>query len=178
MAALRAFAEVQADCPDASLIFVGAGPLEDQLKDFVSSRGVDEVHFTGYVPFEQLHEYFFASDVFLHLARSEPWGASPQDALVSNMALVVSSQVGSGVCHLTGDLARYVVGVNDDQAAAAVMIELVGPPSKREHFEPAWKAVHSMYTAESLARWWANRIDSSGQHSSSPPQETLTDSRA
>lgn len=158
MAVLRAFAEVRAKCADAALIFVGAGPLEDQLKSFVSSTSVDDVHFVGYVPFAQLQDYFFASDVFVHLARSEPWGTSPQDALLACMALVTSSQVGSGVCHLTSDLARYVVGVDDDQAAAAVMLELVGMPSQRAHFAPAWREVHSIYTVESLAGWWANKI--------------------
>lgn len=166
MAVLRSFAAVRARCPDASLILVGAGPLKDKLTEFISSRSVSDAHFVGYVPFERLQEYFFASDVFIHLARSEPWGASAQDALVANMALVVSCQVGSGVCHLTGDLAQYVVGVDDDQAATAAMVNLVGPLSKRKHFEPAWEAVDKMYTAESLARWWASRIDFAGSSTS------------
>lgn len=160
MAVLRAFAHAKASSRDISLILVGAGPLEASMRQFIASRGISDVHLVGYVPFAQLHEYFFAADVFVHLARNEPWGVSAQDALVANMALVVSSGVGAGLCHLSGDLARYVVPVDDDRAAGESMLELVGSPSKRAHFAPAWTAVCSMCTDESLARWWATRIAS------------------
>ena len=116
--------------------------------------------FVGYVPYASLQEYFWAADVLVHLPICEPWGASAQDALVARMALIASDKVGAASCQLTGPLSRYVVAPNDVDAASSLMIELATQPDAKVRFAPAWAATDRMYTAESLAAWWAPRVES------------------
>lgn len=150
---IAAFSRVVAISKDAHLIVVGSGPLETKLRELVRELGLFNVHFTGYMPYENLQETFWASDIFVHLARIEPWGVSPQDALVACMKLVTSDRVGSGVVHLQGDLGRFLVRHDDpDEAAVAMCLALDVPASV---FEPAWRAVDASFTAEGLSTIWS-----------------------
>jgi len=158
-AVIKAFAGVRDNHANTRLVIVGAGPLESTLRALSESLRLDDpVVFMGYVPYENLHLAFWMSDVFVHLANNEPWGGSAQDALVARMGLVTSNKVGAGVCHLAGNLARFVVDVDDIAGARKAMSELARRPSSLEEFAPAWEAVRAGYTAESLASWWAARV--------------------
>lgn len=157
--ALLAFARTAAVCRDAVLVMVGAGVQEEDLRSMTAAMDLaDRVRFLGYVPYVRLHEYFWCSDVLVHLARSEPWGVSAQDALVAKMGLITSTNVGAGVCHLVGSLSRFVVGADDIEIASRLMIELAGDRNAKEQFAPAWSSVNDLFTAEALADWWSRRI--------------------
>lgn len=153
-AAIAGFASVAASAENAHLIVVGAGPLEAELKEMARRLHPARVHFMGYMPYDQLHEVFWASDIFVHLATIEPWGVSPQDALVAGMKLVTSSRVGSGLVHLQGRMERFLVQGDDPVDAGAVMrLALDSPPTV---FEPAWRTVDASFTAEGLSDAWAD----------------------
>lgn len=159
VAVVRAFVQASQACRDIGLLVVGAGSLEKTLRDTVRAGGVEErVWFTGYVPYAELHEYFWASDVLVHLAESEPWGLSPQDALVAGMGLITSNRVGVGRRLLLGALQRFVVAPNDVRATAALMVGLASEAGSLRQFTPAWKEARAQFTAESLAKEWASRL--------------------
>ncbi|WP_419481750.1 glycosyltransferase [Dokdonella sp.] len=158
-AVIKAFARVRKNHANTRLVLVGAGSLECALRNACEVLRIeDSVVFTGYLPYEKLHLAFWMSDVFVHLANNEPWGGSAQDALVARMGLITSSKVGAGVCHLAGNLSRFVVDADDIAGASKVMSELASNPASLAAFAPAWGAVRAGYTAESLAGWWADRV--------------------
>jgi glycosyltransferase involved in cell wall biosynthesis len=160
-AAVRAFAQAGKSSGDSVLIMVGAGRMESELRELSRTLGVAErTRFVGYVPYASLQDYFWASDVLVHLPICEPWGASAQDALVARMALIASDKVGAALCHLTGSLRRYVVSPDDVDAAGRLMTELATDSDGKSRFAPAWTAVDRRFTAESLAIWWAKRMES------------------
>ena len=70
--------------------------MEAQLKAKVNDLRIENIYFCGYIPYLRLQDFFWAADVFVHLAWIGPWEVSPQDALVANMWLVTSNRVGSG----------------------------------------------------------------------------------
>lgn len=164
-ASVRAFADAARSGLDMNLVLVGAGALDADLKRLARDLEVwDKVRFTGYVPFVELQHYFWATDVFVHLAKSEPWGASAQDALVARMGLITTNKVGAGVCHLTGKLARFVVPLDDTAAAAANMLAVASGDVPIADFKDAWDAVDAGYTAEALACLWASRLPALNKH--------------
>lgn len=159
IAAVEAFIRTAEVCPNSALLMVGAGSQERELRALAStSAASDKIFFLGYVPYVELQEVFWASDVYVHLAKCEPWGVSAQDALVAKMGLLTSDKVGAGVCHLTGTLSRFVVADGDFDAASAAMTELASLPDKKPDFLPAWEAVDRGFTAEALAHVWATRM--------------------
>ena len=137
---------------------VGAGPQFEEIREHVSQKRIPHISFAGYVSYAVLEQYHFAADVFLHLAKCEPWGMSPQDALVAGMGLITSNKVGSGVRHLGKVLSRFVVPLNDINGAVERMAELIGQGKLQDLFQPARDSVLQGFTTESLAMKWAHRL--------------------
>jgi glycosyltransferase involved in cell wall biosynthesis len=141
--------------PNAWLLMVGAGPQFEEIQHYVNEKKIPNISFAGYVSYAVLEQYHFAADVFLHLAKCEPWGMSPQDALVSGMGLIVSNKVGSGIRHLGKELSRFVVPLNDIDGTVERMAELIRLGRPQELFQPARASVLNGFTTESLAIQWA-----------------------
>lgn len=154
---IDAFKHVVKSYPNAWLLMVGAGPQLDEIQQYVDQIKIPNIIFTGYVPYVQLEQYFFSSNVFLHFAKQEPWGISPQDALVAGMGLITSDKVGSSICHLGKGLCRFVVSLNDINVAVERMAELIVHGKLHDLFQPAKANVLNGYTTESLALLWAHR---------------------
>lgn len=154
---IDAFKEVVAAHPESWLVVVGSGPQFDEIRQHAVDASIVHIVFVGYVPYAKLEQYFFASDVFMHLAKSEPWGISPQDALVAGMGLITSDKVGSGICHLKNELSRFVVPINDKNTVTERMVELISNRGQENLFKPAKDRVMNGFTADSLAIQWAAR---------------------
>jgi glycosyltransferase involved in cell wall biosynthesis len=155
---INAFKSVVASYSNAWLLMVGAGPQFDEIRQYVGQFSIPNTVFAGYVPYANLEDYFFAADIFVHLAKNEPWGISPQDALIAGLGLITSDKVGSGVCHLqTGDLRRFVVPVGDLNLAVDRMIELISNAHSKDLFQSAKDSALNGFTTESLALQWALR---------------------
>lgn len=139
---------------NTALVALGDGPLLDEITQYCRDRGLDNIFFPGYVPFARLQDYFFASDIFLHFAKVEPWGVSPQDALVAGLGLVASSWVGSANVLLQGPLSRFLVPLENTDEFPRRMIELANHPDIAGLFEPARNAANE-FTVSSCAQRWA-----------------------
>jgi len=155
---LEAFKAIVISCPDVWLMIVGAGPQLNELRLYVKENQIPNIVFVGYIPYVKLEQYLFSADVFIHLAKNEPWGVSPQDALVAGLGLITSDKVGSGVCHLQNDLNRFVVPINDLSTAVERMIELVQHDDPKSLFKLAKDSVLNNFTADALATQWVRRL--------------------
>jgi glycosyltransferase involved in cell wall biosynthesis len=145
---------VAAQRPHAYLLALGNGPQFREIEHYCAAHTLDRVIFPGFIPFRDLQNYFFAADTFLHLAEREPWGVSPQDALIAGLALITSNRVGAGLIFLQGELARFVVPFDDAAAAVERMIELCDDAAGAALFAPA-RAKAGDYTVVSCAERWA-----------------------
>lgn len=133
------------------LVMVGSGPQAEALQAQAAPAGGD-IHFVGYVPFAELEDYFFAADVFVHLARREPWGVSVSDALCAGLGVVATDAVGAGLELLQGPLARYVTPAGDPARAADALDRLLASDCIAEEFRPARELVVSDYSTAATAR--------------------------
>lgn len=153
-AVVRCFERLAAERDNVFLIALGDGALHGEIREYCRTRGVRSVAFPGFVPFRELQDYFFAADAFLHLAAIEPWGISPQDALLAGLGLIVTDRVGSGQVFLDGELSRFVVPFGAEDAIVERMRELAARGGDGyERFLPA-RAKATDYTAEACARRW------------------------
>lgn len=77
---LYALSELGRD--DVTLVIGGSGHLTDQLKRFAELAGVeDRVEFVGFVPENELGDYYANADLFVSPSRSEPFGITIVEAL-------------------------------------------------------------------------------------------------
>lgn len=76
------YAMEKLDCEDLTLVLGGSGHLTDQLKKFVSLLGLeDQVEFVGYIPQEELGDYYANADLFVSPSLAEPFGITYVEAL-------------------------------------------------------------------------------------------------
>lgn len=85
-AVIAGMKEVVAKFPQAVFAFVGGGRTFDELKEIVNREKIARIHFTGYVPKEDVAGPLLASDVGLVLLKSTFVGVGTPSKLYSLMA--------------------------------------------------------------------------------------------
>jgi len=94
------------------LILGGMGPLEEELRQQVHNAGLDSrVNFIGYVPDEDLADWYAAADLFVlpSVFRTEAFGIVQIEAMSCGCPVVATQIPGSGVSWVNRD---GVSGVN------------------------------------------------------------------
>jgi glycosyltransferase involved in cell wall biosynthesis len=117
-AVIRAVAKVQSNGRAASLLMVGTGELEGELRALVQSLTLRDVVFTGFVNQSELPEIYAASDVFVLPSEDEPWGLAVNEVMCAGLPVVVSEEAG---CHR--DLVRE--GINGFSVRPGDVLSLV-----------------------------------------------------
>jgi len=79
----------------AHLLFVGSGPMEQQLRETASQRSLPNVTFAGFVNQQQLPRLYAASDVFAMPSENETWGLALNEAMAAGVSPVASDDVGA-----------------------------------------------------------------------------------
>lgn len=88
------------DGQEATLVIGGKGHLSEALQTFVEILGIEEnVVFTGFIPREELGDYYAAADVFVSPSINEPFGLTITEALESGTPVVATS---NGVEEIAG----------------------------------------------------------------------------
>lgn len=86
---------------DATLVLGGKGHMTESLKEFAEILGIKEnIVFTGFIPREELGDYYRAADVFVSPSINEPFGLTITEALESGTPVVATE---NGVEELIGD---------------------------------------------------------------------------
>lgn len=122
--------------PQASLLFVGAGPREPYLRRSAHSLGVaSAVHFTGRVSYQELPSYFCAGDLFVMPTRSRLAGLEVEglgmvylEASACELPVVAGRSGGSPDAVIDG---KTGIVVDDDvDVIAQTCIDLLAEPSR------------------------------------------------
>ncbi|RLM57565.1 glycosyltransferase family 1 protein [Halobellus sp. Atlit-31R] len=113
---------------DVTLVMGGSGHLTEQLERFAQLLDVDErIEWVGYVPEEELGDYYASADLFVSPSLAEPFGITITEALAAGTRVVATE---SGVNEVLPD--DSVVEVEPDSESLADGIErglaLDGPP--------------------------------------------------
>lgn len=114
----------------ASVVIVGAGPLEQRLRD--QARGVPNVHLVGEVGERDLAGYLAAADCFVlpSTSRAESFGVATLEAQAMGVPAVVTD-VGTGTVEAISDgETGLVVPPRDPPALAAAIEEVIGDPAR------------------------------------------------
>jgi glycosyltransferase involved in cell wall biosynthesis len=151
---LLAFAEIAADCPDATLLIVGGGRgYEASLRALAVEQGVaDRVVFTGPVRPDRAGYYLSLLDVFCLLSSYEGMPMALLEAMQLGKAVIATDGYGMHDL-LSGSNAGLLVPVDDVAATAAAIRSLVIDPDRRRALGTAAREhVLSQFTWERIAR--------------------------
>lgn len=129
-----------------TLLVVGSGPLEQDLRDAVTRYSIPDVVFTGFLNRSQIARAYAAADVFALLSREhETFGLVVNEAMNFRLPIVVSDRVGCAP-DLVGDGANgFIVPAHDVEAAARALERLVTDDELRSRMGEA--------SLERIGRW-------------------------
>ena len=91
---IRAVASLQLGGLDVSLLLVGTGEMESELRELVHKLRVRNVCFSGFVNQRDLPAVYAACDVFVLPSTDEPWGLVVNEVMCAGLPVVVSAEVG------------------------------------------------------------------------------------
>ncbi|MEM4272671.1 MAG: glycosyltransferase, partial [Candidatus Bilamarchaeaceae archaeon] len=82
--------------PDALFMIVGKGPAEEEYRNLVKIKGLSENFiFTGFVPREELPDYYAAADVFAFPSYFDTQGLVALEAMAAGLPVVAPEKSGS-----------------------------------------------------------------------------------
>jgi L-malate glycosyltransferase len=91
---VRAFAQVQAEFPDARLELVGGGPLEKTIRDLVAQLGIQGVRFSGVAGRQEIGRFYDAADIFINASALDNMPVSILEAFASGTPVVSTNPEG------------------------------------------------------------------------------------
>ncbi len=100
---VRAMGPIARRYPEASLVLVGSKWYgEDRISDYVAyvralaARAPLKVHTTGYVPADQVHEWFAAGDLFICASQwEEPLARVHYEAMAAGLPIITTARGGN-----------------------------------------------------------------------------------
>jgi L-malate glycosyltransferase len=91
---VRAFSKVKSEYPSASLLLLGAGPTESEIRELVRSLGLKDVNFAGSIPREEIGRYYDQADIFVNASVLDNMPVSILEAFASGTAIASSAPEG------------------------------------------------------------------------------------
>jgi glycosyltransferase involved in cell wall biosynthesis len=130
-AVLRAAALLRARGVPVSVLMVGAGEMDAELRALVAALGLaDGVVFPGFINQSALPRIYAAADVFVLPSSNEPWGFIINEVMCAAVPVVVSDDCGSvpDLVH-DGDNGR-LMRAGDPVSLADALADILGDPAR------------------------------------------------
>lgn len=96
MELLSAYGHIAEKIPDMTLVMVGGGPLETEIKKRIEDEKISRVVITGKVDYEQVAAYYKAADCFILPTTEDNWSLVVPEAMACG--LPVATTIYNG-CH-------------------------------------------------------------------------------
>lgn len=134
-----------------SIVMVGSGELERQLKDFCACEALEDVIFPGFINQSELPRLYGACDVFVLPSENEPWGLAVNEAMCARLPVVVSKEIGCAADLVENGVTGYTPRAGDVDELSAALLHLISDPSARLRMgREAWERISSWGYRECL----------------------------
>lgn len=111
--------------PRPWLVVVGDGELRPTLESRIRERHLDRVRMAGFRNQGELPAFYALADVFVLPSVNETWGLVVNEAMNAGCAIVVTTQVGSGLDLVVDGVNGAVVPPGDLQALQQALVNVL-----------------------------------------------------
>lgn len=137
---------------DVVVDIVGSGPLRDSLTRMVGRLGLEShVRLVGAVPYEDLHQIYWQSDIFVLPSLAEGMALVLLEAMASGLPVVATRVAGSEELVTNGENG-YLVKPADEDSLAEALATLVSDADMRRRMAKASLARAAEYDWTRIAR--------------------------
>ena len=137
---------------NASLVIIGSGPMEKELKSLVTELKLEgKVSFAGDIDYSNLPDYYKACDLFIlpSTEKSEAFGTVLLEAMASSKPLISTElNTGTSFVNVNGETGLVVEPANADAIAGAVKMILQNLPLMQKFGKNAFKRVTEHFTLD------------------------------
>ena len=124
---LDAFNELQNHIDqEVSLLLVGDGEDETELKDKCRMEGIQNVVFAGFKQKPDIPLYYAASDVFVFPTLGDPYGLVVDEAMACSLPVISTNAAGEIRDRIENGLNGFIVPAEDSKALFQAMKRLAG----------------------------------------------------
>ncbi|MBQ0051539.1 MAG: glycosyltransferase [Treponema sp.] len=124
--------EVQKKNPKTALLFVGAGPYLEELKELAEERNLaSSVAFAGYMPSEDLVYFYKLASVFTFPSKTETQGLVTVEAMLAGLPVVAVGEMGT-LDVMQGDNGGFMVQENVQEFAEKTLSLMRQPQLRKE----------------------------------------------
>lgn len=129
---IEAIARLRTEGIHASLLLVGTGEMEAQLRSRVAELGLTDVVFGGFVNQAELPKVYAASDIFVLPSENEPWGLIVNEVMCAGLPVVVADEVGCVPDLVKDGVNGRTMRAGDVDSLVAALRDLLGDASTRQ----------------------------------------------
>ena len=152
---IRAFQQVQARFRDATLVLVGSGSREPELRRRVAELGLQGVTFAGRVAPKDIPAYYAAADIYVQTPAIDNMPSSILEAFAMGLP-VVSTDAGGVPVMVADGVHGLLAPIGDaDQIAANVLMMLDEPERARQIALAAYEATDHLRWSRVRDSWVA-----------------------
>jgi len=124
--------EIVKEIPNAKYILGGSGDDVGRIKNLIRDNNLHEkVILTGFIPDEEIVDYYNLCDVFVMASRKEGFGIVFIEALACSKPVIAGNKDGSVDALLNGELGVSVDPDNIEEISRAIIKVLKGEADKR-----------------------------------------------
>jgi glycosyltransferase involved in cell wall biosynthesis len=131
--ALRAFRTVKQCCPEATFTVAGDGSEANRLRTLASEWKLTGLRFLGAVPSSDLPALYAAHDIYLNSSNVDNFPGALVEAACCGLPIVTTG-AGGIPWMIRNRESGIVVNLDDDEALAAAVIEIVEHPELGRRF--------------------------------------------
>jgi 1,2-diacylglycerol 3-alpha-glucosyltransferase len=164
---LRAFNGVAEAYPDIHLLIVGSGPeLENLQSQAANFKQNNHIHFTGFIPYDQIQRYFAVADAFVTASISEVHPLSVIEAMAAG--LPVLGIASPGIEDTVEEGRSGLLASNDLAVFTAKMVRLATEHNLRKDMGRQAQAASKIYdirlTSEIMLSHYQRLVLAASQH--------------
>ena len=116
--------------PHAKLLILGEGPDRGRLESL--KNGDPRIVFSGFLEKEDVPYYFLSADIFILASHYDGWGLVINEAVMADLAIISSLNVGASVDKLTHNESALLYEPLDTDGFTAGLELLISSKSERE----------------------------------------------
>lgn len=151
--ALRAFARVQREYTDASLVVAGDGPLRPQLEALAAELGLRNTTFVGRISAQDMPAVYDAADIFLTATNIDNMPGSIIECLSCGLP-IVTTEAGGIPYIVTHEETAMIVPLDDDAAMAESAMRLLTDEQLVARLARTGREEARRYTWDAVREHW------------------------
>lgn len=143
---IKAMQHVKIDC---QVIIVGGKPTKE-LVDLINTSKLRNVKFIDFLTKEELKEYYYAADIFIHPTREDIWGLVVNEALAYGLPVITTDKCVAGKELIVNGHNGFLVESENDNKLAEVIENYFR--NNHKDFEYNAKQTALNYTIETMVK--------------------------